>query len=61
LFRALFDEQIAREFVIDLSSAAWAEHNSAGDNTEMTLSAYLGHDGLLLQQIVMTFQEMGRL
>lgn len=61
MFQALFDKDASREFVIDLSDAAWAEHNSANDSTAMTLSAYLDHDSLLLQQIVMTFQEMGRL
>lgn len=61
IFRALFDEDAAREFVIDLNHAAWAEHNAASDNAAMTLSAYLDHDGLLLQQIVMTFQEIARL
>lgn len=61
MFRAIFDEDAAREFVIDLSNAAWAEHISASDSNATTLSAYLDHDSLLLQQIVMTFQEMGHL
>jgi len=61
IFRALFDEQAARGFVIDLQHAAWADQEAASDNTAMTLSSYLNHDSLLLQQIVMTFEESRRL
>lgn len=57
IFRALFDDQSAREFLIDISQSAWVEDFAMQELTTIKLSSYLNHGDLQLGQLVQTFRQ----
>ncbi|RJF95847.1 type VI secretion system-associated protein TagF [Noviherbaspirillum saxi] len=59
-FRALFEEQAARDFLIDLGNSHWVEQDGHHDSASMKLSNYLTHGTLSLQQLLITFGEVAR-
>lgn len=57
IFTALFDEQAAQQYLIDISQSAWVEEYAMHDLATLKLSSYLEHGDLLLQQLVETFRQ----
>ncbi len=57
MFRAIFDEQAAQEYLIDISQSSWVEEYAMQDLTTIKLSSYLDHGDLLLSQLVQTFRQ----
>lgn len=57
VFRALFEEQAAREQLIDISQATWAEEYALQNPGTLRLSSYLEHSELSLRQVVETFRQ----
>ncbi len=57
IFRVMFDEQAAQEYLIDISQSAWIEEYAMQDLTTVKLSSYLNHGDLQLQQLVQTFRQ----
>ncbi len=57
IFRALFDEQAAQEYLIDIRQATWVEEYAMQDVATLKLSSYLEHGELDLSQLVETFRQ----
>lgn len=57
LFRALFDEQAARDHLIDITQSTWVEEHALQDPATFKLSSYMEHDELSLQQLADTFRQ----
>ncbi len=57
IFRALFDEQAAEEFLIDIGQSAWVEEYAGQDLATLKLSSYLNHGDLALKQVTETFRQ----
>ncbi|HCY62700.1 MAG TPA: type VI secretion system-associated protein TagF [Oxalobacteraceae bacterium] len=57
IYRALFDEQAAAEYLIDISQSAWVEECAMQDLSTIKLSSYLSHGDLTLKQVVDTFRQ----
>lgn len=57
IFQALFDEQAAKEMLIDIGQAVWAEEHAIQEQTTLKLSSYLEHPELSLHQLVETFRQ----
>lgn len=56
IYRALFDEQAAQEYLIDIGQSAWVEEYAMQDLSSIKLSSYLSHNDLALKQLVQTFR-----
>lgn len=57
IFHALFDEQVAKDSLIDVSQSEWVEDYAPQDPATFKLSSYLEHDLLSLQLLVETFRQ----
>lgn len=57
IYRALFDEQAAKEYLIDIGQSSWVDEYAMQDLGTIKLSSYLSHGDLTLQQVVQTFRQ----
>ena len=56
-FHALFEEQAADQYLIDMAQAVWVEEYAAQNAAAYKLSGYLEHDGLSLRHLVDIFRQ----
>lgn len=57
IFSALFDDQAARKYLIDIEQSNWVDEHAEQDFATLKLASYLEHGDLFLNQLVETFRQ----
>jgi type VI secretion system protein ImpM len=57
IFRALFEEQAAKDYLIDITQSTWVEEHALTEPATLKLSSYLAHEDLPLQRLVDAFRQ----